>query len=551
VNVLGIDRSRIETLFNGKDPQNVPKAVTLLSLIHKLASDPSFSANLENSAVVTLGRLIGFMIQPYLDPNMSLSEQLKSLSSVAHILFVLYRCNRTSFCPGQFFYDVQTFIKTAFWNVAKMKLLNPTGKFYILQCGTDRQEGDFGLYRLLENHHNCDLLGLQHRCCQAAGISHIYSEHPEWDRGHRRLNLEGKEGVDHTNPASWKGNVDVAPVSLFTAWVSGRRDVQNLLTKLEADFDDFSSFPEDIDLLRPFGGYVGLRDDEVDISEVVLMDTTPSDLVTSPDESSALDVTIDRQAREAMLELDDLLPEPDDNEPDLDIAQKKHEHWLNFDGKMVHKSTAVRFLLYSEDGRKSYNREERAAGIKRIRTFSRDPPGPSLKDDESLIGNLFVLRQLAATFIRVENSVALAIVQVTSIQNKTEPVDCIEIDFFTSRDITFRGQVLVLSPTATAWVWNGSYETFSASNSSKSSTRNGPQMVSKKSTLVDVPAFMTQPIKGNLEKASDSDSYTWHFSNTDLEALVEVLWDQVKKHSDALPVRAPTKTFPYRTRDGK
>lgn len=179
--VKGADKSHISILFNGKDPQNVPKAITLLSQIYNLASDTTFAADPTNRALVILGRFIGFLINPFRHPTMSLAEQLKSLAAAAHTLFLLYRFNWTSFCPGQWFYDVQTFIKTIFWNVAKTKLLDPNGKFYILQCGTDRQEGDFGIMRLLESNHNCDLLGLQQCASQTAGIAHVFSEHPNWD----------------------------------------------------------------------------------------------------------------------------------------------------------------------------------------------------------------------------------------------------------------------------------------------------------------------------------------------------------------------------------
>jgi hypothetical protein len=178
LNVLGVDRSQIEMLFNGKDSQNVPKAMTLLSLIHKLACNPEFASNLKNRAIIILGCFIGFLINPYRNPHMSLSEQLRLLSSAAHLLFILYWHNQTSFCTGQFYYDVQTLVKTAFWNAGKTKLLDPTRKFYILQCGTNRQEGDFGILWLLEDNHNCDLLSLQQCSSQSAGIGHIFAEHP-------------------------------------------------------------------------------------------------------------------------------------------------------------------------------------------------------------------------------------------------------------------------------------------------------------------------------------------------------------------------------------
>ncbi|KAF8232027.1 hypothetical protein L208DRAFT_1106993, partial [Tricholoma matsutake] len=170
--------------------------------------------------LVLLGTFTGFFVQPYKTPAMFLAEQLESLSALAHMMFIFFRCHRTSFCPGQLFYDVESMVKNTFWVVAKQKLLDDSLDFYITQTGEDRLEVNFGIYRLMDNSRNIDVLQLS---STAIEILRIFGAYPEWDRGHRCLRLDGVEGVDHTNPKSWTGDVRPSGVSLLTAWNAGRR----------------------------------------------------------------------------------------------------------------------------------------------------------------------------------------------------------------------------------------------------------------------------------------------------------------------------------------
>ena len=112
---LNMDKATLDTLFNFKDHQNVPKAIELLSALYKLSKLPKFVDEGINQSLVLLGQLIGFLITPYTDSSMCLTDQLVSLSAAGHLLLVLYQHNHTSFCPRQFYYDAQSFIKATFW----------------------------------------------------------------------------------------------------------------------------------------------------------------------------------------------------------------------------------------------------------------------------------------------------------------------------------------------------------------------------------------------------------------------------------------------------
>ncbi|KDQ49391.1 hypothetical protein JAAARDRAFT_143486, partial [Jaapia argillacea MUCL 33604] len=154
---------------------------------------------LENRAIVPLGHLIGFLINPYTINTISLYDQLESLSATAHTLWVLYHQNKTLFIPGQQFINISFFIKNCFWCTAKQKLHDPDASFYLIQTGSDRLENQFGIYWSM-GYANIDILQLTQHAVSAAKISHIITQNPDWDRGHRCLKLTSAEGIDHTNP---------------------------------------------------------------------------------------------------------------------------------------------------------------------------------------------------------------------------------------------------------------------------------------------------------------------------------------------------------------
>ncbi|KAF8597995.1 hypothetical protein BDV93DRAFT_595589, partial [Ceratobasidium sp. AG-I] len=116
--------ARIISLFDGTDPQNVPKANTLLSCLYRASQLPAFASRVENKPLVLLGELVGSFARPFTDPTMTLNEQISSLAKCAHILFALYRIDGTKFLPGQLFYDIQTSIKNAIFCVAKTQLVD-------------------------------------------------------------------------------------------------------------------------------------------------------------------------------------------------------------------------------------------------------------------------------------------------------------------------------------------------------------------------------------------------------------------------------------------
>ncbi|KAF8221158.1 hypothetical protein L208DRAFT_1535168, partial [Tricholoma matsutake] len=155
-------------------------------------------------------------------------------------------------------------VKNTFWVVAKQKLLDNSLGFYITQTGEDCLQVNFGIYRLMDNSQNIDMLQLSQHASTAIEILCIFGAYPEWDRGHRCLRLDGVEGVDHTNPKSWTGDVQPSGVSLLMAWNAGRRKATQIFQELHVAYEDFSTLDKTIDLMCPFGEYVSLRESNID-----------------------------------------------------------------------------------------------------------------------------------------------------------------------------------------------------------------------------------------------------------------------------------------------
>jgi hypothetical protein len=110
-----MDDSKLDALFNNKDHMNVKNAMSLLSSIYDLSISIGFeTTNHDDVPFVLLGTFTGFFVHPFKTPSMSLSKQLEPFSALAHMMFMLFQCHHTSFCPGQLFYDVQSMAKNAF-----------------------------------------------------------------------------------------------------------------------------------------------------------------------------------------------------------------------------------------------------------------------------------------------------------------------------------------------------------------------------------------------------------------------------------------------------
>ncbi|EJD43269.1 hypothetical protein AURDEDRAFT_66722, partial [Auricularia subglabra TFB-10046 SS5] len=263
----GMTPSHIDALMNPNDKQDVVLAFSLLVAVMKLP-EPDAAVHDERYSQVRrrlnfLGKLFGCLLRPYTTLSMSLSEQMRSLSSGMFMLLALYSSGHGAVMPVQLYADTAHMVKNAFFCLAKLQHDDPEGLLHLILLGDDRLEGGFGNMRCMQSSDsNADILQGTSRFAAGMEVAIAFADHPEWDRTKRRLYLAPLDeqgnvvdrNVDHISPRSWTGDVHVKHVSLLTCWDGGRKAAELALQLLDqtSPFSDMES-AGNIDILRPLG----------------------------------------------------------------------------------------------------------------------------------------------------------------------------------------------------------------------------------------------------------------------------------------------------------
>jgi hypothetical protein len=126
---------------------------------------------------------IGFNLFPsYICVHLSMSEQLVHLSAAAHMCFALFSAEGTKLMPTQLYIDTMIVIKNVYFCVAKAKVDDPSGKFYIM-LGADGLKLKFGILRkMVGNDRNIDMLQRGDRIRGATEVSTILAKMPSWEK---------------------------------------------------------------------------------------------------------------------------------------------------------------------------------------------------------------------------------------------------------------------------------------------------------------------------------------------------------------------------------
>ncbi|KIJ08212.1 hypothetical protein PAXINDRAFT_89194, partial [Paxillus involutus ATCC 200175] len=241
--VDNLDEGAVRKLLYPDDPQDVPRAIALMSAVIKLSRiDPKKHAQERNEeppnvnviadfdALRILGHILDNVLQPYINVNLSLSEQVTHLSRAAHILYASYHEQRRRLMPNQLYYDCQSMIKTAIFNIAKQQKLDPSAKFSLLDLGDDALELEFAYLRMSGGHHSAvNYRQALDRLGAARDIGGVLCRQPDLAHGHRRLNLTRSESVDHISRAHWVGDTVVSNCNLPSSWRQGKEDTLKIL----------------------------------------------------------------------------------------------------------------------------------------------------------------------------------------------------------------------------------------------------------------------------------------------------------------------------------
>lgn len=534
----GIASSALAALFDKSDHQNVPKAHRLLSLVYESSQLDKIAKAPEEQAYVLLGQFLHSYIQPFTDLSMSLSEQLTLLSKCGHLLFALYWINRSDFISGQLYYDIQSSIKNAYFCVAKTRVLNPESSFYLLQCGDDHLENRFGTVRTIKHGSSVDLLELSERVAIAQHVDQIYARHPEWHRAPYRLSATGSSGIDHTNPRSCTGDLQVRNVDFTTTWLHGREQALQALSKARIPFDfdtAVAAFPNKrVDLMRPFGDYVGLREDSLNTSNTSQSDSTP-DCTQNPMSN------VSSNCWDTSMRSNTDLAESGTDQG----ALSSRKGWMDVDGHLLHLQSITKVLFGKEGGHKSTDR------LRRVCSYSKDPFWDSqFKFENTILGHDLLVGSPVLTFLRIQKGFAAALLRVSAIiLGDGQHVQGVLDSHLAEHSVTIKGQILVLrQEDKNEWHWDTTWAT-STSQDKHESKLPGIQCISKQAAIVQTKGFLVKPVKPEL--CERKEQAIWCFQHMQLQHLADELWQSVDKHISHVPWRLECDSFPYRCQNGK
>ncbi|KAI0066999.1 hypothetical protein BV25DRAFT_1897244 [Artomyces pyxidatus] len=541
-------------LMNPADKQNVPKAVNLVQELNRLDSlgEPANPSELHRREVtVFLAKTLDYFVLPFISIEMSLSEQVQSLSTYAHLAAAMYFSHGLSFLTGALYADSQAIVKNIMFCIARLQLVDQDLEFFIIHEGTDRLEGIFSNCRTQDHARNFDTLELAQKLSVGAAISLRLEQYPDLDRGHRRLALKDAKGVDHVNPKSWKGDTRVGQVALAARWIQGRNDANHLLedhfgSRARVDFNEkFSEYGRD--LLRPNGTYVGSSYDpgnarenppDTDTESEPAPDASgsASDLETAGDAPNGGENGTDFDDVPEGMDIEDFLEAKDD-----ETSERQAERFLTLDGKKYLKSSVVAAFLTSKRARKVTMRTLRARGVtvEDLRRGDEDWNSDEL-DKEDLIK----VGDVAGTLVRTEDRICLAVIEILGfeIQHTRRQLAAIsinELDSEGDKAVTITAQIMDLTPhgivlpnldtepldTAQidgSWTWTNQYVRFGMKDANT-------DRATQKQFIVRIPGVLLYPLGPQLVRDLDmdrnaSDAMTWSLSHKQLVETLDQSW---------------------------
>ncbi|KAJ3714758.1 hypothetical protein C8R42DRAFT_591007, partial [Lentinula raphanica] len=554
----GVTLEKAQGLLDPSDKQNVPKAVSLIQHLLQLKNQNTEfimpSEVQHRNSLIFLAEVLGYFLQPFIDIDMSLSEQLKSLSTFAHLAAAMYLKHGTACFTGALYHDCQAVIKNIYFTVARMQLVSPDLSLYIILEGTDRLEGLFSDVRTQDHARNFDIAQLSEKLGSSTILNATYQRNPDLDQGHRRLSLKDAMGIDHINPRSWKGNVQVNGVQLDVMWNQGQVHANKILKErysneiAEINPKNFNHY--NCDLLRPTGGkYVGLNS-EVDDER----SERAEDSGEQSDTNTELNPNNEGGIEELGIDLDDFMP-PTPEEPSNE-SDSIFSKTMKIGEKTFYKSSLVATLC-SNRAKKVTMRTLRARGValedlqktKQEETLDQvDLDGPDLIKTGDVVGIL----------VRINDKVAFATMEITGFQSGTSKsvqsfIEFNKLDYGSDTNLTVSGHILELNrkTSNSHWYWTGQYIKILPVLAEKYLTRRH-LVIEVSGTLIFplAPSIITENSIGLT--AGSTPKLTWSFDEKQLLETFETAWQALDPESQdavanlaVLPIVNPSEMFPY------
>ncbi|KAG1817912.1 hypothetical protein EV424DRAFT_1347798 [Suillus variegatus] len=574
------DEQAVMKLLHPDDPQDVPHAVELMLTViefsnsqHALISD-SFSVDVDTHADLTsislLSALLQAILTPFIDVNLSLSQQFEHLSCYAHLAFAFFHAHRRSFMSYQLYYNTQTMVKNAFFCLAKQQSLDPYAPFFLGDVGDDPLEILFGRTHMIGGHNSaCSYAQALDRLGAAKDIDGIFKHHSELDPGHHRLKLMHREGVDHINQEIWKGDIISGRCDFSLAWHKGHDDALSILitSQLAPTHYSFTELfsTREVDMLCLFGQnkYLGISaDDEIKDNSRVPEVPLP---IPVPPPIQSLETVLSNEEERLPNEQEHLLGE-------LRGSKNDEEIMLTFQEALIDESpsdapSALSDIHHPLDP--STPPLPAGPGIRYTKVNKHINMSAGRITDH----NLFLVGDIFLTVLRSGCTLSIGVLRSTTAT--LNGVSCASINIAVMKatllDINpyLRKLTSVLNlPSVTAiiapqgsFLWDGGYVT-------ARSIIQGTNESTARIVVVTIPGALVEPVNPEptfirLRDNVNSDKFcqvnggqsTWQISREALQAAYDLLWAkavEIKVTLKTIAAVTPSdvKRFPYQLSDG-
>ncbi|KAK7020913.1 hypothetical protein R3P38DRAFT_3548264 [Favolaschia claudopus] len=557
-----------KALLDPADKQNVPKAITLVQRMHQLReldTPQNPSDRKIRHAIDFFAEFEGYLIFPFIDVKQSLSQQIRSLSTYSHLCTAMYLKHQTNFLTNPLFADSQLIVRCIVITTARLQILDPKLKFYIILDGTDRLEGVFCDTRTIDHASNFDIYQLSQKIATGTLINSTFQKNPDLDRGHRKLKLSGALGIDHINPASWLGDVVVGHVNIPQEWELGRKDADAVLAKyfngdIAVDWEELF-IDSAWDHLRPLGEYVGTSFSPTDARSEMENERFPIVEPVDPTATSLSSEQVNRtlieadegpqQTAESLgLDLDNYFPENLDDLDAENIPDIVQKCLTDKAGKKYLKSTLIAGLA-SNRSKKSTLRTQRVQGMA-IADFHQkrlDIDFDPLEEED-----MVKIDDLVGVLVKTKEEICLCALLIKEFkkENQTTPLSAIHLDEQENPDlgITIIGQLMDMtqSPQKDTWHWNRKFLVLDSSE--------GAPQTKNRQLLLHVPSSEVYPLAPDISQADDIERSTWTITSSQLEETKHFAWEMLDPDSDDIATRinnlpeVKNLSVPYRTVDG-
>ncbi|KAK7015798.1 hypothetical protein R3P38DRAFT_2786718 [Favolaschia claudopus] len=465
-------KTSIHNLLHPSDGQHVSEAIKLMLCIidiAKLDSEHFDPSEAEFEALCLLGEAYNALLQPFINVELSLSEQIQSLVTASHLFCALYVQHGTSFMSNQLYADMQSMFKNAVLMVSKTRLINGELKVYIYLLGDDVLEALFGRCRITGGHSpNCSIGVLRDRLGSAMNLDYVYERYPELERHPPRLTMIHKRHVDHLRPSHFKRELRTNSCDLESCWAAAVKAAELILASYGVRMN--MSFSQrfqnkDTDPSQPMGGKYPAISGGIDRSMANLKTSSSDDEeLINPD-------TINFANLVAGVDMDAMIESK--NLSDAAFAATPRSLFAQIDaaGKVAHKKSILRtFFAMTQDGCTSHDRLQRVRGFTvGGKTWNRDE-----SDENVCSATHFQLGNLFTTLLCHNGThLGLAVVKSTLIKrnaagSKSSSISAIpraELHL-PSASYSISGQILSLvslvsSQPDVLFAWDGEFISFS------------------------------------------------------------------------------------------